>query len=177
MANTEIERRGSGRQLTLVWAGLAVVLIVVFLVWLGISSEPSEMALVREAREADATTVSPDAPVPVTIEEFARNVDAQVGRAVRLDDVAIAARMGTRAFWINLPGDVPFLVQLTPELVQDGQQVQAGQVVSVAGIVHVRTDSVLAAWEEQGVIATAGQRAEAEFASHFIEASRITPTR
>jgi hypothetical protein len=174
MANSEAGRRGSGSQLSVVLAALAVALILGFLVWLGMTSEPSEMMAIREAREADETPVATgDEPTPVSIEEFSANVATYVGQHVRLDNVPVAARMGGQAFWINLTGDVPFLVRIDPALVEEGREVQAGQRVTVSGTVQERTDEVLAAWEQEGVIATPGQRAEAEFADRFLHARRI----
>jgi hypothetical protein len=174
MANTEAERRGSRGQLTKVWAAVAVVLVIGFMIWLGASSEPSEMIAIREAR--DTLPARPtDEPTAVSVEQFSDDVDGYRGQNVRVENASVMSQMGTQAFWIALRGDTPFLVRMSPDLVAAGQQVQGGQRVHVAGIVHERTDSVLAAWEQEGVITSAGQRAEAEFAQTFLEARTITP--
>jgi hypothetical protein len=177
MPNSEAGTRRSGGQLSIVLAAVAVVLIVGLLVWLNATSEPSEMMAIREAREADDTPpASPDgAPVPVTLQDFSANVATYVGQNIRLDNVPVAARMGTQAFWINLTGDVPFLVRISPELVQEGRTVDAGQRVTVEGVVQERTAEVLATWEAEGVITSPGQRAEAEFADRFLHARRVIP--
>jgi hypothetical protein len=171
MAKTAVARRDSRGQLTWVWMALAVVLIAGFMVWLGVSSEPSQLVAVREDGEAVATPT--DQPTPVEVDAFADNPAAFRGRHVELADLSVAARLGDQAFWANLPGNVPFLVRLSPELVADGRRVSSGDRVTIAGVVFERTDSVLVAWEQQGVI-TAGQRDQAEFAADFIEARRIT---
>ena len=80
--------------------------------------------------------------------------------------------MGNQAFWIELPNQNPFLVRLGSALVQDSVQVQQDQTVTVTGNVHSMSDSVLTAWMADSVI-TEGQRLEAEFATHFIEATQV----
>lgn len=175
MANTDAERRGSRRQLTTVWAALAVVLLVGFMIWLAASSEPSEMVAIRELRDTDDMAAQPgDQAIPVTVQAFSANVDGYRGQNIRIENASVLSRMGTQAFWIALQGDIPFLVRMSPELVAQGRQVDGGQRVHVAGIVYERTDSILSVWEQEGVVTSAGQRAEAEYAQTFLEARTIT---
>jgi hypothetical protein len=171
MANTTTGRRGSGGQLTLVWMALALVLVAGFLYWLAANSEPSRMVAVEE----DAGEVAPDpmaAGTQVGRDDFAANPDQYRGRTVELSDVEIAATIGAQAFWIDLPRQ-PFLVRLAPGAETQGVTIQPGQRVTIVGPVLARTDSVLAAWEREGVITSEGQRMEMEFATTFIEARRV----
>jgi hypothetical protein len=61
--------------------------------------------------------------------------------------------------------------EVAPDPMATGTQV--GQRVTIVGPVLARTDSVLAAWEREGVITSEGQRMEMEFATTFIEARRV----
>ena len=64
------------------------------------------------------------------------------------------------------------LIKLGPELVAAGVAVRSGEVVSVSGRIMAMTDSVLAAWQQEGAITDEGQRMEAEYVlgQTFLEA-------
>jgi hypothetical protein len=170
MAKTTAGRGSSGSQLTLVWMALAILLVVGFMYWLAVSSEPSQMVMVQEDGD-DAPAVT-DAPTAVSLEEFAANPAQYRGRNIELEGVTVAARVGTQAFWINLANQ-PFLVRIAPSIVAEGRTVEGGQTVTISGPVFARTDSILTAWEQEGVITSEGQRMEVEFAESFLEARRI----
>lgn len=171
MANTTAGRRGSGSQLTVVWMAIAIVLVVGLLFWLAANSEPSQVAAVRE--DTDAVPTMEDSPATVSVDEFSANPTAFRGRNVQLENVTVAAPIGTHAFWIDLPGGQPFLVRMAPSVVAEGRAVQAGDRLSISGPVFERTDSLISAWQQEGVISTEGQRLEVEFATNYIEARRV----
>lgn len=169
MANTTAGRRGSGSQLTLVWMGIAIVLVIGLVYWLAVNSEPSRVAAIVEE---DTVAVADDGATVVSADVFAGNPDQYRGQNVELRDVVVAAPIGNHAFWLDLPRQ-PFLVRMSPALVSEGRNVQSGDRVTVAGVVVERSDSVLAAWQNEGVISSEGQRLEMEFATTFIEARRV----
>lgn len=168
MAEINVERKPSG-QFTWLWVALSLVLMVGFFWWLSVKAEPTSGPIVQEEtpeEEAEGAAVTP--------EQLAAGAAAYAGQDVRLRDVTIASRMGAQAFWIQLPNDQPFLVKLDSALVAGGRTVAGGQRVSVAGRLHAMSDSVLDAWQQSGGIADEVERAEAEFAQHFIEARELT---
>jgi hypothetical protein len=172
MANSTAGRRSSGGQLTIVFMAIAIVLVVGFMYWLAVSSEPSQVAAVRENSGDEAPTID-DSPAAVDTDQFAADPAAYRGRNVELQNVTVAAPIGTHAFWIDLPGGQPFLVRMAQSVVAEGRAVRAGETVSISGPVFERTDSVISAWQQEGVITTDGQRMEVEFAQNFIEARRV----
>jgi hypothetical protein len=165
-------------QNTLLLAGVAVALIVGFLVWLALVSEPTTVAI-EDARggrggeeqiEPGVTTVPGD--------EFGTQPLQYQGQQIRLTGVQVASRLGAQAFWVELPTQpqpLPYLIRLDTTLVRQGFAVQSGQSYNVTGQVYAMTDSVLSAWEQQGVLQDEMQRMEAEFASSFLEVRRIMP--
>ncbi len=85
--------------------------------------------------------------------------------------------LGPQAYWLDMPNDVPFLMKADSSLVSEGTfDMEVGTSYSVVGTMHAMTDSVLAAWEEQGALTEEGQRMQAEFATSFLEARRVVPT-
>lgn len=166
MADNETQRRPQGRQYTWLWMILALVLTGALLVWLAVVSEPTEVAVVEE-EEPEAEAMVPAVP----IDQFAVNPDQYAGQMVRLTDIEVASRMGTQAMWINLPNDMPYLIKLDTAALGQAGTIASGDFVTVAGMVHPMTDSVLAAWQETGAIQNEGQLAEAQFATSFLEAT------
>lgn len=118
------------------------------------------------AEETEAVAVAPG--------ELVSDAAQYAGQPIRLERVAVASRLGPgQAFWIRLPGDVPYLIKLDAALADRGGQLAGGDVVSVSGVVREMNDSVLADWEQKGAIRNEGHRAEAQFAITFLEAAEL----
>jgi hypothetical protein len=171
MADLNVQRRKRAGQMTWLWMALALVLVAGFLVWLAVSSEPTPEVAVVEDDAVDASAQT------LTLAEFARTPQQYAGQLIRVTDVPVASRMGSQAFWTQFPNEVPFLVKLSQALIDGGSTVQSGQTVHVTGRVMTMTDSVLAAWQETGAITDEMERAEAEFATAFLDAVQVTPAR
>lgn len=163
MAEINVERKPAG---SYTWAlvALSLVLIVGFFWWLNVNAESTSGPVVQEQTEeeeiaglSEATLTDLASPQPL------------VGQVLRFRQIPVASRMGTQAFWTQLPNENAFLVKLP-----QGEQVSSGETVGVTGTIVQMSDSVLTAWEESGAIADELERAEAEFAEYFLEASRIT---
>lgn len=148
---------------------LAFLTIGLFLWWLSATAEGTSGQV--EIAEADTADAGP-AATQIELADLQMRPDSFIGERVRLQGAQVASRMGNQAFWIELPNQNPFLVRLGPTLVADSVEVQQEQTVAVVGDVHAMSDSVLTSWMEGGVISE-GQRLEAEFATHFIEASQV----
>jgi len=146
---------------------LAFVLVGGFLFWLNRTAEPTELAIEEAAPEAVH-----GASAILALEDFLGNPEGQVDAVVEVNGARIASRLGTQAFWVG-PNDAPYLVKMAPELVEAGQEVMVESMVTIVGTVFMMSDSILSAWDEQGVFANAGDRIVAEFATSFLEARLV----
>jgi hypothetical protein len=168
----ETEKSGSGgSNLTRVLSVVAVLLLGGFLVWLAVTAKPSQGPKVAES-SADSTNANASAAIEtVPLTTFAADIEVYRDKTIRLENLKVASLLGGRAFWIQLPTQVPFLVKLDSTATVLGTLAQ-GADVTVTGSVHVMSDSVLSAWLQEGAI-TQGQKAEASFAQSFLEAQRV----
>lgn len=160
------------RSITWVLSVLAVVAVVGLFYWLSVTAKPST---INTAPPSDtASTVTPGTPgVPtVTLANFATNIKSYVGQTIRIPGLKISSLLGKRAFWIQLPSSVPFLVAMDSSATVTGGSLASGAQLTVEGTVEAMSDSVLTAWQKQGVI-TASQKSEASFAQTFLEASQV----
>lgn len=159
-------------------ANLAPILMIVsfaamagLLWWLGTTAEGTEPVVVEEETDVD----SADAGIMVvTNDQLATQAASLVGQTVRVEEVPIATNVGENAFMIELgtpEQSNPFLVVLGSTLITEGRGIPEGT-ATVAGPILARTDSAVEAWVEAGVV-PAGQRPIVEFASYFIEATRL----
>jgi len=158
------QRKPAG-QFAWLWMIVSLISVGGFLAWLGVKSEASTVAVVEETEDeaGDASTAE-----VVTLEQLQAGSEPYVGRMIRVEHVSVASRLGERAFWTMLPNGTPYLVKLAA-----GAGVEQGEVVTVVGRVAAMSDSVLAAWQQEGVLTDDGQRAEAEFATNFVDAVSI----
>jgi hypothetical protein len=108
------------------------------------------------------------------VTDFLSDAAQYQGQTVEVTGARVASRLGPQAFWIG-PDDTPFLVKMDSSLVATGQTVLEEQRVNLVGIVGTMTDSVHAAWDEQGAFPTEGDKIVAEFAigSPFLEVSSV----
>lgn len=137
--------------------------------WLSRAAVPTTTAAVEEAPADSAAEAS--API-VNADDFVNNETAYKDREIDLGDVTVAQIMSPEIIWVELPGGAPFLVKLTTEaMAAPRPELQAR--VRIIGRVLEKTDSVLNAWEQSGAILDAGQRAQSEFGTMYIEANSI----
>lgn len=159
---------------TWLWAGVAGLLVVGFMVWLTVSSEPSVVAEVQE----DSAQPAPTAPPPsgaevVTAQQFEDSVGSYAGREVALADVVVASKMGTQILWVELPSGATFPVKAEAAAAEG---VTPESRVTVTGRVTETTAAVLDEWEASGVLEGEEQRTQVESGSYHIEASAIRPS-
>ncbi|HEX7050703.1 MAG TPA: hypothetical protein VF188_10910 [Longimicrobiales bacterium] len=169
MTETPNEVRKPAGRMNWLWITIAVVVVGGFLVWLGVNGTGSSAPTAEESSGGEMTDKA--AAATITLADLAAGAATYVGQVVRLDSIEVTSLMGSQSFWTLLPDRTPYLVKLGPALVQSGTTVQRGDRVTVSGRVVEMTDSVIAAWEQQGAIQDEGQRAQAEFATTFIEAT------
>lgn len=166
-------------------ASLGVPLMIVaflamlgFLYWLNIQSKKQAEARQAEIAEQQAADqAEEDAGVErISGTSLQGDVSGFVGATVRVDSLSVASGLGQQGFWLELPNKNPFLVSLSPAVKADSTTVSPGQMVTVVGTVHEMKDSVLDAWSNTGAIGE-GDRLAAEFATYFIEATRVRTIR
>lgn len=167
MANKEAGRSSPGSLYAKLWMVAAIVLMAAFMAWLAVTGEPSSLAVVEETGESAGLESS-----SVSLDEFEANVAQYVGQILSLTGLNVAGRVGDQAFWVELPSGTPYLVKMSDELVAEAFSVQSGDAVNLLGRVHQMTDSVVAAWEASGAIQDEVQKAEVQYATTFLEASR-----
>jgi hypothetical protein len=181
MADIDVVRKpGSGvmgGQSTWLWMLLAVLTVAALLVWLSIQSERvTGLAVVQDTEGAPATTAPAGgvaAGETVELAALGAAPDTYVGEQVEVARVPVASALGPRAFWGDIPGANPFLVVLGP-VIQNVPQLASGQTMRVSGTVAPVTEELVDQWVNEGVV-NAGARDEAGFATHYLQASSVTP--
>lgn len=163
-------RRGAAN-MTPVLMILAFAVMVGFLVWLGVTAEPTEPVVVEE--EAPEETMDSLEMAAIEVEpRLLRQSPAEVeGQLVRIR-APVAQNLGPIAFFLELEN--PFPVALSRELREAGAETPpAGVSVQVTGTVRAFNDSILSEWGDEGLV-SAGDLTLMEFgSSHFIDAQRL----
>ncbi len=162
-------RRGFSDKLSLPLMVLAFLFVGGFLYWLSIKAVPTEVVIVEEEvhRSSGASAI-------LDVVDFLADPEKYDGQVVEVNRAQIVNRLGEQAFWMGT-ADAPFLVKMSPALLEAGPTIQVEQVVTVVGQVHILTDSVLTAWDALGTFPTETDRFLAEFAlnSPFLEAVSV----
>lgn len=161
-------RGGFVEKLALPLMVLSFLVLAGFLYWLSITAQPTEVAIAEESTEERGSEVGSI----LSQADFLANPEGQVDAVVEVTGARVASRLGPQAFWIG-PDDRPYLVKMSPELVESNPQVLIESVVNIIGSVHMMSDSVLTDWDALGVFTNEGDRIVAEFATSFLEATEI----
>jgi hypothetical protein len=170
MADISVERK-SGGGTTWLWALLAVASVAGFMFWLYSESQEIETAAVVEGDTAAVAEPGLTGEA-AELSAIATTPDAFAGRTLQVEGVPVAATVGPRAFWGDVPGQNPFLVVFGPEVQAEG--VAAGQRYTIVGTVQPVDEAALNEWVTAGAIGQA-QREEASFATHALLAQQATP--
>lgn len=150
---------------------LAAVVLGGFFLWLYAQVQTErELAIVEDTIGMGAEREAREPAMAGA--ELQGDITALVGQEVTVEPLPVASLLGTQGFWVELPNRNPFLVSLSAQLRADSVTVAMGDRVGVTGTVQAVNDSVLTAWTEAGTI-TENDRIVAEFATHFIEATRL----
>ena len=174
------EARAAGRRpMTWLWMVLALVCVAGFLTWLGLTSEPSAVAIVEEGEGENGGGPAGEFTV-VPKDTLAADKARYDGQVVEVPRMQATGSLGPVVFWGELgtqSNQVPILVRMDSMLAASGMQVAAGTEYAVRGTVRRMTDSIATAWGEAGVLPDEGAQMQATFADYFIEASNIRPAR
>lgn len=170
MADISVQQKSGG--MTWLWALLAVAAVAGFMFWLSVQAEQAGTVAAVEGDTAAAQAgAAGSGNEAAELSAIAATPDAFAGRTLQVNAVPVAATVGPRAFWGDVPGQNPFLVILGPN-VQAGQ-VAAGQAFTVVGTVRAVDEAALNEWVQSGAISEA-QRDEASFATHAFVADQAT---
>jgi len=164
---------GSGRSssaVTWVWAVAALLVVGLFLVWLGVTSEPSAVA----APEPDTTEVAGGPMLsgePIEPAALQSDAESLVGRQVEVP-LPVVSKLGGQLLWMELPDGGSYLVKTDAAT---AAQLQANTRVLVVGTVRMKTDSVLSEWQQAGLLASEGDVSAARFGRTYLDAVSIRP--
>lgn len=166
------KRREPG-SLTWLWMVLALATMAGFLTWLGITSEPTSVAIVETDDDDDGLIAE-----EVSKDSLGDHKAAFAGIRVRVADVGATGNLGPRIFWGELgtrTNQVPILVRMDSAAAA-GFTVEMDVGYTITGIVHPMTDSIAGEWDEAGEFTGEGERMQAGFADYYIQAERIRRT-
>lgn len=172
MADSRLRHSSAGMTTILMIA--ALVLIAGLFFWLSMEATPTQMTVVEDDSTAAGNASTDDSgAADVTLAEFATGPAGYQSLNVRLRDVAVAARLAERGFWIQLPNNQPYLIHIGETLSSGGTTVASGDTVTVSGVIRMMSDSVLNAWRSSGVLTDDLQVEEARFATSFMDAQAL----
>lgn len=154
---------------------VAFLAMIGFLYWLNIQAREHEAERQAEIQEQLAADSAENDLGAITISASSIQMDASPyqGQVVKLENVPVASALGQQGFWLEMPNKNPFLVSMSEAVKAEGVSVNAGENATVVGTVREMSDSVLNAWSTAGSIGE-GDRLAAEFATHYIDAARVT---
>jgi hypothetical protein len=149
----------------------AFIAMGAFLFWLNVTSEPTAFAIAEEGPDAVEQTPAR----LVQLAEVLGTPETYLEQRIRLRNVEVVLLVGSGAFMIEeeAGSGSPFLVRLDPAAVQEQPTIIPSDRVTVAGTIQPMSDSVITAWEDQGVFTAEGQRSLAAFAMHFLQADEV----
>jgi hypothetical protein len=174
MADISVEKKQGGGDLTWVWALVAVLAVGGLMLWLATNQQTTTQIV--SGIGADTVPGAPAAAAgePVDLATLSADPEPFTGRQVQASNVSVAAVLGNRAFWADVPGANPFLVVVGPEVAATDWLNAGATLSTVQGAVQPVTDAELNQWVEGQVIRPEA-RDEASFASHYLNANQITP--
>lgn len=171
MADINVEAKQGGN-MRLILAGGAIIAIVALMVWLFSTQTTTTQVVTDDTIGTDAVEVEEASTAEVAeLSAVGANPDAFAGRPIRVDDVDVAAILGERGFWADVPGANPFLVILAAEA-GDAGWLDGDAELDMEGTVEPVTDEVLDAWVADGTIREQA-RDEAAFATHYFNATDV----
>ncbi len=136
-----------------------------FMYWLKVNTSPTELQV-----SEDISATAGISSVLVGADNFAENPSAYLGQTVEVGNLPVSDVLGNYLFFVNLPGDVPFLVKTNARQVdEEGFSTTTGSVVTIVGEVRAMDEAILDGWVAQGWLAEA-DRVFAEFAVTFLDA-------
>lgn len=170
MADIDVEQQKSG-QSTWIWAAAAIAAVIALMLWLA-SQEVDSGPVVMEDEAADTTAAEQEAGVTtVELAAISAAPAEYMDSTVRVQQASVAATLGARAFWADIPGQNPFLVVVGADAGDSGA-IATGNELELRGTVGEVTEEIVDQWIADGAV-NEGARDEATFATHYFAADRI----
>ena len=145
-----------------------------FMVWInGQAIEEKANRVVEEVPVEETNDGVPD----VRLGDIQVGVDVEdyVGQVIRGVGYQVASVLGTQGFWVATPSGNPFLVVWTDELMAEGATVAQGDLITALGEIKLMEMAAIDAWAAAETI-TENDRIVAEFATHYLHATRVDVT-
>jgi hypothetical protein len=158
--------------------GVAILAVGLFFAWLVTREPPQAVAVVEPNGAANAGEPIDESQVRLLDENAMANsslLDALQGEAVRMNNVAVAARLGTQMFWAELPAGDVYLVKLDDALVASGMEPPSSGRYNIVGRILPKNDATLTEWMQTGALQTENHRMQAELGPTYLEAQRVQP--
>jgi len=165
--------------MAILWMVLALVVVVGFLTWLGMASEPTTVAVIENENDDDDATTGAGGVSVVDRDVLAGDRSQYEGQRIRVQGVESTGRLGPAIFWGEL-GDmerqVPVLVRVDAAAAE-AAQLESGVPYTITGTVHRVTEELVEEWGAAGEFAGEGEQLQATFADYYIQASEVRATR
>lgn len=170
MADISVQQKKAG-SFTWLWAVVAIAAIIGLMIWL--ATQQGTSALVGESGAGSSAAVQETGAQAEAVDLATVGAEPNrfQGREIRVSGVPVAAVLGNRAFWADVPGANPVLVILGPQ-VQDTGWLNVSAVVNVLGSVEPVNDAVVGEWVQNETIRP-GARDEASFATHYLLVDQV----
>ena len=161
---------GTNRSVTWIWMIGALLVVGVFLVWLGITSEPSviEGPVVEEASGPLQTAAT---GTPIQPEMLNSGAAGLVGTQVEVT-ATVSQALGSSLVLLALPGGGSFLVKSDAASVS---MIQPNSAVRIVGTVMDKTDALVSQWEQDGSLDAANAVIAGFGEPYYIEAVELRP--
>ncbi len=169
MADISVQKK-SGTDLSKVWAAAAIVAIVALMAWL-LSMQPAADTAVAPVEDEEVAEAAAPTGEAVELSALGTAPDQYVGQTVQTT-VTVAAPLGDRGFWAEVPGGNPFLV-VVDQAAGDAGWISSGSSASVVGTVEAVDEAALDSWITNMMIQPEA-RDQAAFATHFLSVTSAT---
>jgi hypothetical protein len=174
MADISVERKATGGQSSWLWVLLAVIAVGGLMAWLATRPDTTTQVVTDETGTPAAAGAGFGAGAdPVELSALSADPDAYLDQEVVVRGTDVAAALGPRAYWADVPGANPFLVVLD-QSVQNIDAPVSGQSYDLQGRVQPVTEQMVDDWVTAGTIVP-GSRDEATFATHYLLANQAQP--
>lgn len=176
MADIDVAQKDAGEK-TWIWATVAVLAVVGLMLWLATQEKTDMGPAVMEDETTEATAgAGTDMPAaePTELSEIATSPEDYMATTVAVERARVAATLGPRAFWADIPGQNPFLVVVSEDA--GNAEIASGERLDLEGAVAEVTPEIVDQWVESGTL-NEGARDEAEFATHYLQATRVRQAR
>jgi hypothetical protein len=142
-----------------------LVLLGGFLYWLATNAEPTPPPVL----EGDPDEQMGPAAVAVNVDSVNILGPTLQGQTVRIENASVGQALSETAFMVD--ASQPFVAVMNSDMIAAGEPMPSGT-FTLVGTLQERTDSILAAWLEDGTVTPANEMI-ADFASQYVTITAI----